>query len=232
MINLRKKVVRSLLPEQSNRLLDVGSGPIFPDYAYSDKANAVTCADWNIITIGDTPENVSCLSGDFTAMEFQPESYDSIIAADVFEHIQTEHEARFIETCIKALAPGGRLIVSVPHRGTFAWLDPYEVKPLFQRMFAKLGLYNKLHNGGCDIRKGHKHYTLHELAPRFAPLTLEKVVYWGHVFDPLLTWAYALLGEGSTMGVVRWLERQTLAEFEKDYGPRSFNMALVLKKAG
>jgi hypothetical protein len=112
----------------------------------------------------------------------------------------------------------------VPHGGTFAWLDPYNVKPRIHRILWRLGLYKHLHNGSCDIRKGHKHYLAEEIAKRFEPLQLEEVRYWGYVFDPLLSWTNALrLPAG-------WLDRLCSQEFKQSWGVRAFNIALLLRK--
>jgi 2-polyprenyl-3-methyl-5-hydroxy-6-metoxy-1,4-benzoquinol methylase len=175
----RRSVVRSLLPERSERLLDVGCGPVTSDYPFADKALRVTCIDWNLKTPGSLPSNVECFSADFTSIDLAPNSYDSVVASDVFEHIPLEKEAIFVSKCVSALKPGGSVVISVPHRGTFACLDPYQVKPAIHRILARLGLYRNIHNGCCDIRKGHKHYSLEDLADKFRPLQVSQVVYYG-----------------------------------------------------
>lgn len=188
-INAQKRhsVIHNLLPEQSEHILDIGCGVITPFYPYVNKARRFTCVDWKLKKITPIPENIECIEGDFTQMNLQLNYYDIIILADVLEHILLEQESLFIKKCISVLKPGGYLIVSVPHQGTFAWLDPYQVKPAIHRFFWKLGFYKHLHNGFCDIRKGHQHYTSEEITEKFKPLKLLKVIYWGYVFDPLLS---------------------------------------------
>src|SRR5262245_10443733 len=116
----RVSVVRFLLPAAVGDLMDVGCGAITPQYPYADKALRVTCIDWKPVIIGSTPPNVVCIKGDFTKMDLSPDRFDAIIAADVFEHVPLEREAAFAERCTRALKPGGSLILSVPHDGTFA----------------------------------------------------------------------------------------------------------------
>jgi 2-polyprenyl-3-methyl-5-hydroxy-6-metoxy-1,4-benzoquinol methylase len=239
-LNARTSIIRSLLPEHSERLLDVGCGPITPDYPYADKAPRVTCVDWNLKVSGSVPPNIECLDGDFTSMDLAPDAYDSVIAADVFEHVLLEQEPLFVDKCVSALRPGGNMIISVPHQGTFAYLDPYQVKPTIHRILAGLGLYKSVHNGCCDIRKGHKHYSLPELIDKFRPLQLSKVIYFGYVFDPLLSWAVALTRRGSGQilhsGMMNeelgfsWLQRACRRELDHDYGQRSFNVAVSFYK--
>jgi SAM-dependent methyltransferase len=229
-LGARTVVIRSLLPQTSNRLLDVGCGPINADYPYADKAARVTCVDWNLKASGTIPQHVECLDGDFTRMDLAPNSYDSIIAADVFEHIPLEQEQVFVEKCVASLRPGGNMVVSVPHQGTFACLDPYQVKPAIHRILSRFHLYKLTHNGCCDIRKGHKHYGLPELTGKFSPLEVSKVAYFGYLFDPLMTWVYALTRGSNRVPGYQWLSDAYHRELAQDYGQRSFNMAVCFQK--
>lgn len=223
----RNLMVCSLLPDRSFRLLDIGCGPLTPSYFYSDKALQVTCVDWKLHRVEPIPTNIECIEGDFAAVELPLCSYDTIIIADVFEHIQIEQESLFIRKCVSILKPGGNLIVSVPHRGTFAWLDPYNVKPTIHHLLWRLALYKRVHNGFCDIRKGHKHYLVEELVEKFKPLQLERAIYWGYFFDPLLSWAIALSRGKLNFS---WLRSWSSWEFKREWGKRAFNVALRFKK--
>jgi 2-polyprenyl-3-methyl-5-hydroxy-6-metoxy-1,4-benzoquinol methylase len=226
----RTSVISALLPKLSERLMDVGCGPITAAYPYAEKAVLVTCIDWKLRVFGSIPSNIECLDGDFTEIELAKSCYDAIIVADVFEHVSLERESLFVKKCVSVLKPGGHIVVSVPHQGTFAYLDPYRVKPAIHRLLWRLGLYNSVHNGSCDIRKGHKHYTVQELIEKFKPLQLLQVVYFGYFFDTLLSWAVALSrGSGQFPGYT-WLEQAYRRELERDYGQRSFNVALKFYK--
>jgi SAM-dependent methyltransferase len=225
----RTQIVRSLIPDRSERLIDVGCGPITPNYPYADKALRVTCIDWKLKVFGTPPSNIEFLDGDFTELELGNLSCDTIVAADVFEHLPIESESLFAKRCTSLLKPGGQIIISVPHQGTYAFLDPYRIKPAIQRLLWHVGLYNNIHNGYCDIRKGHKHYVVQELVELFKPLRLLDIVYYGYFFDPLLTWAVAL-SRGSQFPGYSWLEKACRKEFECNYGPRSFNVALKFWK--
>jgi 2-polyprenyl-3-methyl-5-hydroxy-6-metoxy-1,4-benzoquinol methylase len=226
----RTSIIRSLLPERPARLLDVGCGPITADYPFADKAQSVTCIDWNLKAPNMLPANVECVNADFTAIDLAPEAYDSVIAADVFEHILLEQEPLFVSKCVAALRSGGSMVISVPHSGTFACLDPYQVKPTIQRTLSYFGLYKPVHNGCCDIRKGHKHYSLEELASKFSPLQVSKVVYFGYVFDPLFSWAVALSRGSRRFPGISWLQKGLRKELDHDFGPHSFNIAVSFYK--
>lgn len=226
----RIEVIRDLLGGPVGSLLDIGSGRVAPDYPYLDLARRITCVDWNPRIIPPVPDRIEIRSGDFLDMDIPAESYDAAICADVFEHVPLEQEAAFAAACIRALRPGGLLVVSVPHAGRHAWLDPYQVKPALHRALSRLGLYRRTHNGFCDIRKGHRHYSLAEIETAFAPLEVVATRRWGYLCDPLLSWSEGL---GRKIGVAPLrgrLAQGCAAEFGRDYGPASFNMAMALRK--
>jgi SAM-dependent methyltransferase len=226
----RTSVILSLIPQQSDTLLDVGCGPITDAYPYANRAREAVCTDWKLKTFGPIAGNIKLLEGDFTNLDLPRDSFETIIAADVFEHVALEQEAAFIEKCRTILKPGGNLILSVPHRGTFAWLDPYQVKPAIHWVLWHLGLFTHTHNGYCDIRKGHKHYTLKELKTQFENFELEQVVYSGYFFDPILSWATALSRGKDSFPAYQTLERACRGEYARDYGERSFNIAVRFRK--
>jgi SAM-dependent methyltransferase len=226
----RVEVIRDLLGGPVDNLLDIGSGRVAPDYPYLDLARRITCIDWNPRIIPPTPGKIEIRSGNFLDMDIPKGRYDAAICADVFEHVPLEQEAAFAAACVRALRPGGLLIVSVPHAGRHAWLDPYQVKPALHRTLARLGLYRRTYNGFCDIRKGHKHYSTEEIETAFAPLVPVATRRWGYLCDPLLSWSEGL---GRKTGIAPFRNRLTRAcatEFGRDYGSGSFNLAMALRK--
>lgn len=226
----RVRMIRELLGGPVGSLLDIGSGRVAPDYPYLDLARRITCIDWNPRIIPPVPDRIEIRSGDFLDMDIPADSYDAAICADVFEHVPLEQEAAFAAAAVRALRPGGLLVVSVPHAGRHAWLDPYGIKPALHRALHRLGLYRRTHNGFCDIRKGHKHYTAAEIEAAFAPLVPVATRRWGYLCDPLLSWSEGL---GRKTGIAPFrdhLARGCAAEFGRDHGPDSFNLAMALRK--
>jgi predicted SAM-dependent methyltransferase len=211
-------------------LLDVGSGPISPDYYYQGLAESITCIDWNIRIYQGTPPNVKTIDGNFLAHDFGDSRFDAIICADVFEHVAIEQEQAFASKLAGLLVEGGSLILSLPHRGRFAWLDPYELKPGVHRALSKLGLYNKLHNGTCDIRKGHKHYTEAEIAAAFHMFDIKLVKRFGYLYEPLGAWAQSIEQRGVKLPGRNWLARKVEEENAREFGEEAYSFALSFRK--
>lgn len=226
----RVAMVKELLPTGLETMLDVGCGRVSPDYPYLDHAARITCVDWNPRIIEPVPDQIAVRSGDFLEMDFEEGSFDAVLCADVFEHVALEQEASFAAGCARFLKPGGTLVVSVPHAGTYAWLDPFEVKPFWNRVQHHLGMHPQMHNGFCDIRKGHKHYTEAELRAAFAPLELTETRRWGYLYDPLASWADGLQRKlGFAPGAARIAQACT-TEYGQDFGEKSFNIAVAFTK--
>jgi predicted SAM-dependent methyltransferase len=211
-------------------LLDVGSGPIGPDYYYQGLAASITCIDWRIRVSEGIPSHVRAIDGDFLAHDFGGDRFDAIICADVFEHVAMEQGQAFASKCASLLDHGGTLILSLPHRGQFAWLDPYEIKPGVHRLLSKVGLYRKLHNGTCDIRKGHKHYTEAEIAAAFNMFDIAAVKRFGYLYEPLGAWAQSIEQRGVLLPGRKWLARKVEEENSREFGEEAYSFALSFTK--
>lgn len=224
----RVSMIKSMIDGKRTTILDVGCGSLTKGYPYARDADEVVCVDWKLTKGADVAPNIRAIEGNFLDLEIPSEHFDLIILADVFEHISIEQERQFSRKCIASIRPEGELIVSVPHAGRFAWLDPYRVKPIIHRLLYRAGLYKQLHNGFCDIRKGHKHYLASELYDAFAPLRPVEVKYWGYFFEPLLSWAdskYLKFLPGSHA-----LRKACSDEYLRDYSTQSFNIVVKFRK--
>lgn len=229
--DIRKQIVRHLVEGiPVPRMLDVGCGPIHPDYGYADFADEITCVDWDVRVIGHIPSHITVLDGDFAQMDLPPLSFDLIVCCDVFEHVQLEAEPAFVARCFDLLKPGGQLIVSVPHAGRYAWLDPYDLKPRVQRVMSKFGLYKALHNGTCDIRKGHHHYSQDSLVQKFRAFEVRAVRRFGLLAEPLSAWTASLNKRGVSVPGQTWIRRKLREDAETDPGAAGYSMAVRFQK--
>jgi SAM-dependent methyltransferase len=101
---------------------------------------------------------------------------------DVLEHLGDGLEAAVVAEIARVLAPGGVLIVTVPHRGVLAWADPENFKfrwpAVHRRIFSWLHGAETYQNRYGDVdghfgnfspgARWHRHYSVQELAQLLA----------------------------------------------------------------
>lgn len=121
------------------RLADLGCGDV-PLYGiYLDYVSDVFCVDWPGSTHGAVYVDLFADLNEPLALE--QESFDTVIASDVIEHLHTP-QALF-DSAARALRPGGKLIIGVPF---FYWLHetPHDyhryTRFALERMTMKAGL--------------------------------------------------------------------------------------------
>lgn len=87
-------------------------------------------------------DRVRFLSMDATKLDFQDNTFDSIILPEVIEHVTSSR--RYIEEAIRVLKPGGRIIISVPDTLEVPW-------PGHIRLFTKTTLWTEMEQYSDDI---------------------------------------------------------------------------------
>jgi SAM-dependent methyltransferase len=106
----------------------------------------------------------AAVSGDATVLPFADNSFDKVIAAEVFEHILDDQRA--MNEVARVLRPGGVLAVTVP-----AWLpericwglsrEYHEVPGGHVRIYTRLELEAKLRRAGLAVGGHHHAHGLH-----------------------------------------------------------------------
>jgi SAM-dependent methyltransferase len=122
-------------------------------------------------------ENIINAAGEY--LPFQEDSFDLILSHEVIEHVHDDQAA--ITEMVRALRPGGRLILFCPNRGY-----PFETHGVFWRgryRFGNIPLVNYLPRGLRDRLVPHvRVYTSRDLRRLFANLPvrlLKKTVIFG-----------------------------------------------------
>lgn len=98
------------------------------------------------------------------ALPFDAESFDIVIASEVFEHIQYDQDA--LEEIARVVKPGGVLVVSVPR--FFPELAYWKISSQYHnvpgghiRIYRRSGLIKLLTQGGFQVYRTHHAHALH-----------------------------------------------------------------------
>lgn len=130
-------------------------------------------------------------------LPFADASFDTCTILEVIEHVPRERPV--LAELARVLRPGGRLLLTTPHRGLLTFLDPGNVK-FFAPALHKLVHYHLLRNrryydeqfggarraagmvGDFAVQSGawHRHYPLEQIR-RLAPPSL-RIERWGVYF--------------------------------------------------
>lgn len=212
-----------LLGELRRRFPDARVVGVEPNYGALKKARR-----------GSREARLVCASAD--VLPFPDASIDLVTCTEVLEHIQVRLRESALREVWRVLRPGGRFILTVPHAGTFAWLDAQNVRFRLPRLYrAFLGGGNRDRNY-VDMGREivfHHHFRIDELESLLgAGWQRIGVEYGGFLVFPLadwLSWPFYRLGMESSAPRLL-LERLACRDNERDYGTRSFGVLIALDK--
>ena len=176
--------------------------------------------------------------------KFPDKTFDIITFLDVLEHVPNEKTA--IMEIYRILKPNGKLILSTPHKGLFAWADAGNIKFRFPRLhkFIYLNILKRptiYHKKFVDTSNGmmgdisisknmfHKHYNLNELKNLLEPSF--EIIFFRRfgLLQPVLAiiqYLYKLICKKRS----KLLEKITSYDQKLNWGPASYNIILVAKR--
>lgn len=189
------------------RLLDVGCYDGSVAAAWTPWANNIFGIDVNDAILHGH-RGVLCSLASAGAIPFKSASFDTVVCSEVVEHLAVELERPALEEMRRVLRISGRLLLTTPHAGAFAWLDPMDAK-------RRLGL---------RPGKGHKHYSVPEISQLLSGLfVIDHLDLNSFLFHPIST----ALGVGNQHRLRRLREALSDWDYTHHFGRASFNMALV-----
>ncbi len=152
----------------ATRLLDLGAGSGRHTHEGLRRGCSVVALDLNLAdlrALGDTAGG-SGVSGDATALPFDDDAFDVVIASEVLEHV-TDDEAAAAELA-RVLRPSGTIAVSVPARLSEQvcwWLSADYHAPAVPgghvRIYSKRQLCDLLEAAGLALTHSHGAHGLH-----------------------------------------------------------------------
>jgi SAM-dependent methyltransferase len=119
------------------RLLDCGCGKVPFFDLYRDRVSSVVCIDWNDAGHADLTVD---LGGN---LPFSDDSFETVLLSDVLEHVVDP--ARLMAEIARVLAPGGKLILTVPF---YYWV--HEAPHDYHR-FTRFALEKLARDGGLRV---------------------------------------------------------------------------------
>ncbi len=150
-----------------SRLLDIGCDKGIFTPTYLKKAKTVYAVDPNKETIAYAKKankkygkRLQFVVAPAEKLPFPDSYFDVVTMTDTFEHVADEKKT--MSEVYRVLKPQGQLIFSVPHKGTFAFIDAFNMKFYFPKIYK----FWKGKNFSKDIYKEapwHRHYNLKEL---------------------------------------------------------------------
>jgi SAM-dependent methyltransferase len=211
--------------EEGDRLLDVGCSEGELLHWVSPKCRLAAGLDVDERTLRTAQArcpDAELHRGSADRLPFRDGCFTVVSMLDVLEHLTAPMEA--LEEVDRVLAPGGRFILSVPHKGTFGFIDAQK-----SQLFAA---GRRLLLGKDDPVVDHRHFGLNEITGLLPGYEVGRMHSGGLLIYPLCGYALMVsdnIGAGRVSRAIRRLEEM---DFTQDYGPRSWHIMLELRKEG
>lgn len=184
-----------MLPAGAASVIDIGCGPgtgllrlkgVVPERVGVDTdASLIAIAD----QIDPTADHRIIDGG---SLPFADASFDAALLSEVLEHVGHQNKVAVVNEALRVLRPGGRLVITSPHRGPIWRLDPLDYKRSVKSLY---GLYRRLRPGSphtpADV--GHVPLTLGEVELLLQGRADVKGVGYGGPLYPIVALGNALL---------------------------------------
>jgi len=210
--------------ERGDTLLDVGcSDGLLVSSAYPKCRGAVGLdVDQEMLRRARErcPEAEFCF-GSADDLPFEDASFSVVSMMDALEHVpDPEASLREID---RVLGAQGRLILSVPHKGTFGSIDVQN-----SVLFAA---GRKVLLGKTDKVAGHRHFSLDELLSMIGSRYVVKRLHMGgYLVFPLCGYVLMLTDNMNIAMISRAVRRLEEWDFQRDYGKRSWHLMAEFEK--
>jgi SAM-dependent methyltransferase len=169
-------------------------------------------------------------------LPFPDENFDCVTCIEVLEHIPAASRRQSLHEMRRVLRRGGRLVLRVPHAGTFAFLDSNNLRFRAPRLYDLLLRKGRRDEGYARSPEGvvwHHHFNDDELLKLLGEgWEIEASRRGGLFLMPLADiacWPFYRL-QRLNGRLYRMLQRVMNFDIGCDYGPASFDLLLVLKR--
>lgn len=154
-------------------------------------------------------------------LPFDDGTFSAVSMLDVLEHVPDP--AASLKEVDRVLQPGGRLILSVPHRGTFGFVDAQR-----SLLFAA---GRRIARGKREPAPEHRHFLLDELIKMVGSnYEIGRMHRGGFLLFPLCGYALMFTDNVNVPAMSRAIRRLEERDYRRDYGERSWHLMVEFIK--
>ncbi len=171
------------------------------------------------------------------SLPFPDRTFQYVTCMEVLEHIPPDLRAAAFREMRRVLRPGGRLVLTVPHAGWFAWMDSNNMRfrlPILYRRLVGRGHRDANYAAAGRQVEWHHHFVVDELRQLAGEGWREVGVgHGGLLLFPAidwLSWPFYRLGMHEHP-VRRVLGRAADWDYARDYGRASYGLLIALERA-
>lgn len=169
-------------------------------------------------------------------LPFKSESFQYMTCMEVLEHIPAELRSAAVAEMRRVLMPNGRLVLTVPHRGLFAFLDSNNIRfrlPALYKLLVRHGRRDRVYSAAGRHVEWHHHFNQADLIELLGPgWRVSAVRRGGLVVYPLMDWlSWPFYRTGNPNHWLRkFFERLASMDYNIDFGRASYGILLVADK--
>lgn len=220
------------------RLLEIGCSTGYLTGRFAARARRTFGLDVNPEALASARRrhpDVPLVCSEVEHLPFADASFDAVVMLEVIEHAGSDVAA--LAEIRRVLKVGGTLVLSTPHAGAFAFLDPYNLRRVVRRRFplayAVAGRLVRFESGQyTDNLEHHRHYRLGHLTSLLEPaFAIRGVHRGGLLLYPLLGASISLVGRlWNRPAVLGWMYRLLNWDFRRRFGPLAYNVMFLAER--